>query len=66
MRVFLIHKRIDGTERIHAEVLSFDRATNVMRVRVKCGIEYDRIFLPKSKYNRSDFRIATMKDDDDA
>lgn len=66
MRVFLIYKCTDGTERIHAEVLSYDRGTNMMRVRVKCGIEYDRIFLPNSRYNRSDFRIATLKDDDDA
>lgn len=66
MRVFLIYKGTDGTERVHAEVLSYDRSTSMMRVRVKCGIEYDRMFLPNSRYNRSDYRIATQKDDDDA
>jgi hypothetical protein len=33
-----------------------------MRVRVRGGIEYDRVFLADSKYNRSDFLI---RDEDD-
>lgn len=64
MRVFLIYKNVDGTESIHAEVLSYDRSTNMMRVRVKGGIEYDRHFLPNAKHNRSNFRIATTESDD--
>jgi hypothetical protein len=65
MRVFLLCN-LSGKWEIHAEVLSYDRTTNVMRVRLKCGIEHDRIFLPHSKYNRSDFKIETLEDDDNA
>lgn len=62
MRAFLVWI---GTEphRIHFEVLSYDRATHRMRVRCKNGVEYDRIFDPKSKYNKSDYKLVTENDD---
>lgn len=62
MRVFLVWI---GTEphRIAHEVLSYDRASHVMRVRCRDGTVYDRIFDPKMKYNRSDYKLVTENDD---
>lgn len=62
MRVFLLCNL--GGWHVSVEVLSYDRTTNVMRVR--CGkqygsIEYDRVFLPDSKYNRQDFKIVSVE-----
>ncbi|HEX6825822.1 MAG TPA: hypothetical protein VF077_05830 [Nitrospiraceae bacterium] len=61
MRVFLYHLRM---KQYHAEILSYDRATHMARVRVKGDIEYDRIFLPDAKHNREDFQLVTLEDDD--
>jgi hypothetical protein len=52
-----------GGWHVHVEVLSYDRSTNMMRV--KCskqfgGVEYDRVFLPDAKHNRSDFLIVSV------
>jgi hypothetical protein len=65
MRVFLVWI---GTEphRIHYEVLSYDRATHMMRVRCRDGTEYDRSFNPNLKYNKTDFKLVTTEDDEDA
>lgn len=61
MPTFLLWKR---TGEVHAEVLAYDRETHMMRVRVDGGIEYDRVFLPKSKYTREDYQLLTVEDDD--
>lgn len=62
MRKFLLCN-LSGKWEIHAEVLSYDRTTGKMRVRVKCGDEYDRYFLEDSKYNQSDYLIRDEDDD---
>lgn len=62
MRVFLVY--VGGAKpRIHAEVLSYDRTTNMMRVKCKNGSEYDRVFLPNSKYNRTDYQLKKETSD---
>lgn len=62
MRVFLVWV---GTSppRIHFEVLSYDRARRVMRVRCRCGLEYDRVFDVNMRYNRRDYKLVTETDD---
>ena len=61
MRLFLYHLR---TKQYHAEFLSYDPATHMARVRVRGGIEYDRVFLPDAKHNQEDFQLVTVEDDD--
>ena len=63
MRVFLI-SRFRGEEKIHAEVLWYDKTTHRMKVRVKCGIEYERYFDPNGRYNKIDYRIAIVENED--
>jgi len=61
MQVFLLCNL--GGWHVHVEVLSYDRKTNRMRVRTSKqfgGIEYDRIFLPNAKHNRTDFLIVSV------
>lgn len=65
MRVFLL-TNLGGSWRVSVEVLAYDKHTNVMRVKCKNGTVYDRIFLPDSKYNRSDFKLQVLRGDDDA
>jgi len=65
MRMFLVWVGSDP-HHISVEVLSYDRTTNMMRVRCKDGTEYDRIFLPKAKHNQRDFKLVTTEDDEDA
>lgn len=57
MRVFLLCN-LTGEWKVHAEVLAYNRATHMIRVRVKSGVEYERVFDPNSKYNRSDYKIV--------
>jgi hypothetical protein len=61
-RTFLLCN-LSGRWEIHAQVLAYDPKTGRMRVRVPCGIEYDRYFLADSKYNRRDFLIRNEDDD---
>lgn len=62
MRVFLVW--IGSTpNRVHFEVLSYDRTTHMMKVKCKDGTVYDRIFDPKMKYNRTDYKLVTENDD---
>lgn len=64
MRAFLLCN-LSGQWEVSVEVLSYDKATHRMRVKTAKrfgSIEYDRIFLPDSKYNRSDFRIIAVND----
>ncbi len=54
-----------GTEphRIHFEVLSYDPARKWMRVRCKNGVEYERRFDTKMKYNRMDYKLVMENSD---
>lgn len=63
MRVFLVCL-LGKKEWIAGEVLQFDRSTNRMLLRLKNGAVVDRVFDPKGRYNRTDFRLATYEDDD--
>ena len=62
-RVFIV-SLLGGKEEIHYEVLEYNPRTHLMKVRVKCGIEYERYFDPNSKYNRTDFKIVSTGEDD--
>jgi hypothetical protein len=62
MRVFLVWVGY-GPSCIHFEVLLYDRATRAMRMRCKDGMVYDRIFDPKMKYNKLDYKLVTENDD---
>lgn len=64
MRAFLLCN-LSGQWEVSVEVLSYDKATNRMRVKTAKrfgGDEYERIFLPNSRHNRTDYRIITVND----
>jgi hypothetical protein len=64
VRAFLLCN-LTGRWEVSVEVLSYDPATHVMRVKTAKrfgGIEYDRVFDPRSKYNRQDYRVIKAND----
>jgi hypothetical protein len=63
MRVFLVCL-LGEKAWISGEVLAYDRDTKLMRIKNRDGFVYHRYFNPRSRYNRSDFRLETTETDD--
>jgi hypothetical protein len=53
-----------GGWHIHGEILEYDPKTSTMKLRVCSGDVYERAFLPKAKYNQSDYRVVVFDEDE--